>query len=267
VLFRQRGLLPTMWRVNPDLDQLRLLPTALKNRVLGWLARCTGLGLCAAAAAGWLSLLTWSVTDPSLTHATGGETLNLVGPLGATVSDLLLQLLGLAAIFALWAPVAWGRELLLTERLPGFRLKVCLLPFSVLAIAAGAAALPTVASWPFHYGFGGLLGDIIYNLMSGLLSLLIPGQSATAAGLALLAVGFAGFTLSVGAVRRNGVRQWQGASVRGSLCPAEGGWFGGRHGALHHHPSGRREPIFDVELPPAEGDRPVAIPATCRSGW
>src|ERR687888_434725 len=128
-----------MWRVSPDFDQPRLLPTALENRILGWLARCTGLGLCAAAAAGWLSLLTWSATDPSLTHATGDQVHNLVGPLGAIVSDLLLQLLGLAAVFALWAPVVWGGELVLSQRLAGFRLKVCLLPLSVLAIAAGAA--------------------------------------------------------------------------------------------------------------------------------
>src|ERR671922_783959 len=203
-----------MWRVSPDFDQPRLLPTALESRLLSWLARCTGMGLCAAAAAGWLSLLTWSVTDPSLTYATGGEVHNLVGSLGAIVSDLLLQLFGLAAVFALWAPVVWGGELLLTERLAGSRRKICLLPLSVLAIAAGAAALPTVASWPFHHGFGGLLGDVIYNLMTGLLSLLVPSQTGSAAGLVLLAVGFSGFTLSVGAVGRQ-MRPWEGASGRG----------------------------------------------------
>jgi S-DNA-T family DNA segregation ATPase FtsK/SpoIIIE len=210
------------------------------------------MGLCAAAAAGWLSLLTWSVTDPSLTYATGGEVHNLVGSLGAIVSDLLLQLFGLAAVFALWAPVVWGGELLLTERLAGSRRKICLLPLSVLAIAAGAAALPTVASWPFHHGFGGLLGDVIYNLMTGLLSLLVPSQTGSAAGLVLLAVGFAGFTLSVGAVGRN-VRRWQGASGRGWRRRTESGWLVGRHGAPHNRPCGRREPVFDAAFPLGEG--------------
>jgi S-DNA-T family DNA segregation ATPase FtsK/SpoIIIE len=224
---------------------------------LGWLARCAGVGLCTAAVAGWLSLLTWSVTDPSLTHATSAETHNLVGRLGAIVSDLLLQLLGLAAVFVLWAPIAWGGELLLTERLARFRLKVCLLPLSVLAIAAGAAALRTPASWPFEQGFGGLLGDVTYNLMTSLLSLLVPEPTGRAAGLALLAGGFAGFTHTVGANSRNRVRLWRGASERGWRRRIESGWLRQRHGALQLRPSARREPIFDVEFPHPQRDAAV----------
>ena len=243
-----------MWRASLELDQPRLLPTSLENWLLGWLARCAGLGLCAAAAAGWLSLLTWSVTDPSLTHETGGEAHNLVGPLGAIISDLLLQLLGLAAVFALWAPVAWGAQLLVAERLARFRLKVSLFPLSVFAIAAGAASLPTPISWPFDHGFGGLLGDVIYNLLTSLLSLLTPDQTGSAAGLVLLAVGFAGFALTVGAAGRNRGRLWRGASERASRLRVESGWLRRRPGALHVCPSTRREPVFDTEFPQRHRD-------------
>ena len=50
------------------------------------------MALAVLTAAGWLSLLTWSAADPSLTHATSGTTRNLLGPFGAILSDLLLQI-------------------------------------------------------------------------------------------------------------------------------------------------------------------------------
>jgi S-DNA-T family DNA segregation ATPase FtsK/SpoIIIE len=247
-----------MWRESSNLDHQRLFPRSLKNWLLGWLARCAGIGLLAAGAAGWLSLLTWSVTDPSLTHATGGAPLNLVGPPGAIASDLLLQLLGLAAVFALWPPVVWGGELLMTETVRNFRVKAFLMPLSVLAIAAGGSALPTFAGWPFHHGFGGLLGDFIYNLAASLLSLLVADRAGGAAGLILLAAGLAALSHSIGVSRRNRVRPWQRKSERGWRRRDGSGWLGGRPAALQHGPSGRREPVFDTAFPPDGTSAPLS---------
>ena len=85
---------------NPGAQPQRLLPGPVEGRLTGWLARVVGLALVFAAAAGWCSLRTWSNADPSLTHATSGVTRNLLGPLGAIVADLLMQMLGLAGAIA-----------------------------------------------------------------------------------------------------------------------------------------------------------------------
>ena len=55
-----------------------------------------------------MALATWSVQDPSLSHATDAPVRNLLGTPGAIAADLLMQLFGLASI-ALVLPVAvWG---------------------------------------------------------------------------------------------------------------------------------------------------------------
>ena len=70
-----------------------------------------GLALIALAILLALALATWSVQDPSLSHATNAPVRNLLGMPGAIVADLLMQLLGLAAL-ALVLPVAiWGWRL------------------------------------------------------------------------------------------------------------------------------------------------------------
>ena len=76
------------------------------------LRELTGLALIAAAIALALALATWSVQDPSLSHATNTPMRNLLGISGAVTADLLMQLFGLASI-ALVAPIAvWGWRLL-----------------------------------------------------------------------------------------------------------------------------------------------------------
>ena len=74
----------------------------------GWLCKVLGFVVLAACAAVSVSLLTWSAADPSLTHATSGGARNLLGPLGAILSDMLMQMLGLAGMFAFSAAAVLG---------------------------------------------------------------------------------------------------------------------------------------------------------------
>ena len=72
------------------------------------LAELAGLALLVVDIACALSLLTWSVLDPSLDHATSGPIHNLLGKPGAIVADLVTQLLGVASV-AMLVPIAfWG---------------------------------------------------------------------------------------------------------------------------------------------------------------
>ncbi len=179
-------------------DPQRLLPAPLEDRILAGLAQVAGALLCAAGTVGWLSLLTWSVADPSLTHATGGSARNLLGIYGAITSDLLLQTLGIAAVFVLLSPMIWGLELLFVGRIPDFRTKVCLFPTAVVVLAAACAALPIPARWPLHHGLGGILGDVLYTMLNNTFALINAERSGLAAGLVFTCMGLTALVQSLG---------------------------------------------------------------------
>ena len=59
-------------------------------------AEITGLVAVAGVASLTLALLTWSVSDPSLNHATSARIHNLLGAPGAIAADLVMQFIGRA---------------------------------------------------------------------------------------------------------------------------------------------------------------------------
>ena len=70
-----------------------------------------GVALMLLAILATIALATWSVQDPSLSHATNTPVRNLLGVSGAIAADLLMQLFGIGAA-ALVLPVAiWGCRL------------------------------------------------------------------------------------------------------------------------------------------------------------
>ena len=180
------------------IDPQRLLPQSLEDRLLGWLSRMGGVTLLVGLTLVWASLATWSVLDPSLTHATANAPRNLLGPLGAIVSDLLLQTFGLAAVLALLAPMYWSAELISDRRLALGRTKLGFYPLSVLAIAGGLSSLPIFGAWPLHHGFGGAIGDGLFKLVANLLAIINADRADIAAGLVLILGAIASMAKSVG---------------------------------------------------------------------
>ncbi len=160
------------------LDHQRFLPASLEARLVGYMGRVGGCALLLTVALLWASVLSWSVSDPSLMHATGEAARNYLGTPGAIASDLLLQTLGLAAAIALLAPMLWGLELVGAERVQDFRSKAAYFPLSVLLLAGALSSLPTLPSWPLEHGFGGILGDVVYNFGAAIFSLINAGEQA-----------------------------------------------------------------------------------------
>jgi S-DNA-T family DNA segregation ATPase FtsK/SpoIIIE len=184
-------------------DRAPLLPASLEERLKAWLCTALGYLVLLACLAGGLSLLTWSVVDPSLTHATGGFTRNALGPLGAILSDVLMQMLGLAGVLALLPPVFWGLQLVASGRLEAVRPKMVMAPFAVVLLAAALSALPTATAWPLHHGFGGLLGDMALALLAQFLAVINPERAHAAAGLFYCAAGLLVMLASLGLSRRD----------------------------------------------------------------
>jgi DNA segregation ATPase FtsK/SpoIIIE, S-DNA-T family len=180
-----------------------LLPSSFRDAIHGWLKKMLGLLVLVACAAGGISLLTWSAADPSLTHATGAATRNLLGPIGAILSDLVMQLLGLAGVFALLPPSFWALQLVTAQRLTHLRSQLLLAPAAILLLAGAAAALPATAAWPLHHGYGGMLGDLGLGLMASVLARVNPHQSTAAAGLFYFAAGMTVLLGSLGLTRHD----------------------------------------------------------------
>ncbi|HZZ59964.1 MAG TPA: DNA translocase FtsK 4TM domain-containing protein [Roseiarcus sp.] len=164
------------------------LPAAVREFPQRRAAELAGLGaLCGVIGVG-LALLTWSVADPSLNHATNAPVRNLLGAPGAIVADVAMQLLGLACIAALAPPAFWGWALLTERRLDGLRLKAGLYLAGVAGAAALASLLPAPGSWPLPSGLGGVIGDALLALPRRLLAGSSWGMAATGAACAIFAV-------------------------------------------------------------------------------
>jgi len=182
-------------------DPRRLLSLDMEDRLLGWLSRAGGALLLAGVAAAWASLLTWSRSDPSLTHAAGGVPGNMLGAGGAIFADVMLNTLGFASVFLLLAPMFWGIELMIAENISANRKKMSIFPLSVFLLAGGFAALPVTASWPFAHSFGGIVGDWLFRLTATLFSLAGAERALPLAGLGYFLSGFAALGYSVGLER------------------------------------------------------------------
>ncbi len=150
--------MPAIERVIPLVGHL---PSTIRDALVRRLRELMGLGLIAAAMVATAALATWSVQDPSFSHATSRAIKNMLGYPGAIFSDLLMQILGLGAIMLVLPVAVWGWRMVTHrdfDREP-LRLGCWLL---CMVIAAGfASCWPRSASWPLPTGLGGVVGDAL----------------------------------------------------------------------------------------------------------
>src|SRR5438552_13455302 len=136
-------------------------PAPSREMLARRLRELIGLGLLALSGIAAAALMTWSVQDPSLSHATSRAIRNIVGYPGAIGADLSMQILGLGAIMLI-LPIAVRGWRMLTHR--SFDREVLRLGCWVLCIviAAGfASCWPHGGAWPLPTGLGGVVGDAL----------------------------------------------------------------------------------------------------------
>jgi S-DNA-T family DNA segregation ATPase FtsK/SpoIIIE len=150
--------MPAIERVIPLVNHL---PTSIRDALARRLRELAGLGLIAAAAIAAAALMTWSVRDPSLSHANSRAIRNIVGYPGAIGADLLMQILGLGAIFVI-LPIALRGWRMLTHR--PFDREALRFGAWILCVAIGAgfaSCWPHSTAWPLPTGLGGVVGDAL----------------------------------------------------------------------------------------------------------
>ena len=146
-----------------NLDIVAFVSEHFRDILRRRLSELAGIALLVVALLGAIALATWSVQDPSLSHATQKPVHNLLGLPGAIFSDLAMQLLGLAAVLLL-APEALLGWRLLSHRPLGEKWRGLMwIPVTLLA-AAFASTLPRVGTWPLPTGLGGVFGDALLQL-------------------------------------------------------------------------------------------------------
>ncbi|MEA2902810.1 MAG: segregation ATPase FtsK/SpoIIIE, family [Alphaproteobacteria bacterium] len=150
-----------MSMIDRSLDSLTFLSDGLRDALRRRLREIAGLALILLAMLLAIALASWSVQDPSLSHATNTPVRNLLGITGATVADLLMQLLGLGSL-ALVLPIGiWGWRLASHRPLGRERFRLAVWVLAVVLAAVFASALPRTPAWPLPAGLGGVVGDAL----------------------------------------------------------------------------------------------------------
>jgi S-DNA-T family DNA segregation ATPase FtsK/SpoIIIE len=145
-------------RVLPIVGQL---PASIREALARRLRELAGLALLVLSGATAAALMTWSVQDPSLSHATSRAIRNILGYPGAIGADLLIQILGLGAIMLILPVAVWGWRLLTHRMFDREALRIaCWILCTVLA-AGFASCWPHGLAWPLPTGLGGVVGDAL----------------------------------------------------------------------------------------------------------
>ena len=144
--------------IDRSLDAVAFVSEHFRDILRRRFSELAGLALITLALLGAVALASWSVQDPSLSHATQTPIRNLLGFPGAIFADLAMQLLGLAAVMLLAPEMLLGWRLL-SHRPVGEKWRSLLWIVVTFLAAAFASTLPYVGSWPLPTGLGGVAGD------------------------------------------------------------------------------------------------------------
>src|SRR3954452_7870328 len=124
-----------MSTIDRSLDAVAFVSDHFREILRRRVSEIAGLGLLTLGLIAAVALATWSVQDPSLSHATNGPVHNLLGTAGAIAADFLMQLFGLAATIIL-LPIGLAGWRLLAHRPLGGKLRQLLWIVALVAPSA-----------------------------------------------------------------------------------------------------------------------------------
>jgi S-DNA-T family DNA segregation ATPase FtsK/SpoIIIE len=183
--------------IRRGIEASAFLPESIRAAVVRRIRELGGIALIVLTLAGALALATWSVKDPSLTHATAAPVRNLLGHPGAAAADLLMQLFGVAAV-ALILPIGmWGWRLVCHHPLDRERWRIAVWIVAMVAAAGFASCLPASRAWPLPTGLGGVIGDALLRIPAALARAPLSGLSRVTVATLLGAVALLGLAFTM----------------------------------------------------------------------
>ncbi|MDO9059099.1 MAG: DNA translocase FtsK 4TM domain-containing protein, partial [Bradyrhizobium sp.] len=180
--------MPAIERVLPLVGHL---PASIREALVRRLRELAGLALISLSGVATAALMTWSVQDPSLSHATSRPIRNILGYPGAIGADLLMQIIGLGAIMLILPVAVWGWRMLTHRTFDREALRIACWILCTVISAGFASCWAHGGAWPLPTGLGGVVGDalvrgpavvfgppgIVYRLVLGVI--LFAGVVAT----------------------------------------------------------------------------------------
>src|SRR3982074_1243397 len=149
---------PAIERVIPLVGQL---PASIREALARRFRELGGLSLIALSGVAAAALLTGSVRDPSLSHATSRAIRNIVGYPGAIGADLLMQILGLGAIMLILPIAVWGWRMLTHRTFDREALRIGCWILCMVISAGFASCSPHGGAWTRPTGPGGALNKAL----------------------------------------------------------------------------------------------------------
>src|SRR3954447_11177351 len=137
------------------------LPPSIREALSRRVRELTGLGLITLSGVASAALMTWSVQDPSLSHATSRPIRNILGYAGAIGADLAMQILGLGAIMLVLTVAVWGWRMLTHGPFDREALRLGSWVLCTVIAAGFVSCWPHGGAWPLPTGLGGVVGDAL----------------------------------------------------------------------------------------------------------
>ncbi len=181
-----------------SLDATAFLPDNIRAALGRRICELGGIALIAIALTATIALASWSVKDPSLTHATAAKVRNLLGSPGAAAADLMMQLLGVSAIALVLPVAAWGWRLFTHHPLARERWRLVAWIAGVLLAAGFASCLPASRAWPLPTGLGGVVGDALLRVPAALAGGPLSGVTRLVIALVLGAMAVIALAVAMG---------------------------------------------------------------------
>jgi S-DNA-T family DNA segregation ATPase FtsK/SpoIIIE len=195
------------------------------TELLALLAGLAGLTLLVA-------LISYHPADPSFDTASAARALNLAGPAGAGIADILLQGFGIAGFLPGLLLLAWSYRLGARGVVGHLKLRVVLgglaMPLLAAALAMAVAVIPgPVVRWPVPAGLGGAAGMILSQAVTGAGSSVLGRVGGGLAMVFTLLAALAAVLFALGFTPG----EWRSAGRRAARA-ASASASGGRRGAV-----------------------------------
>ncbi len=114
---------------------MKLLPDAIKLFIINRLFEIGGIISITLSFFILLSVLSYSSFDPNILNTSNYQIQNIGGYLGASISELLLQVFGYGCFLICIILISWSYKLFFSKKLELFALNLLLLPFTVLLLS------------------------------------------------------------------------------------------------------------------------------------
>ena len=137
------------------------LPPSIREALTRRVRELAGLGLIALSGLASAALMTWSVQDASLSHATSRPIRNILGYAGAIGADLAMQILGLGAIMLVLTVAVWGWRMMTHRPFDREALRLGSWILCTVIAAGFVSCWPHGGAWPLPTGLGGVVGDAL----------------------------------------------------------------------------------------------------------